>query len=99
MAPPIRKSVNQNHDTWYISGYNPETHTVIYEHIMGTRTIQPNDKIKIKNRTGEFTFGRVVRLHRTGSTWVDCLHPKGWWASFPVSEIKGPVPKRRKKKQ
>ena len=96
MAPPLPKRASN--DKWHISGYDTDRYDVQYEAVFGSRTVNVGDEIRVKNKRGTYRFARLVTLRSTDATWVDCLHNDFGWCSYYLKDIKGPAPKKRRRK-
>jgi len=78
-------------------GHNPQI-SIHEELIFGKHTINPGDKIKIKNERGYFTFVKWVHNADKNVSWVTCLHGETkQFRHFYLEDLKGPILEKKRR--
>lgn len=72
---------------------------VSYEYEFNEKTtFVPNDELRIKRAHGKFKFIKHTYSPNRDAEWIDVKDYLGKIRSFYTNDIKGPVPKKRRKK-
>jgi len=74
--------------------------SVFYQMKHGQDEIEIGTPLRFKFERGVFKFIKMVHNDEKKVTWIDCLSQDGIYRSFYVSQLKGVVkPKKKRKKK